>query len=163
MGIVLKAGIVRILKPDGTTAGTGFVVSKEGLIATCSHVVQDEESQRRGEPRPEVVEVIFHATGERRRARVEPAWWRSADAEDVAVLRLEGPLPEEVTPLPLGSSADAIGRTFHTFGFCAGKKEEGLPGKGKIIDSSRCAATRSQPVSAARQRGMRTWEWSSGW
>ena len=36
----LTAGIVRILKPDGSTAGTGFVVSDEGLIATCAHVVK---------------------------------------------------------------------------------------------------------------------------
>jgi hypothetical protein len=34
MSVDLKAGIVRILKPDGTTAGTGFVVSDDRLIAT---------------------------------------------------------------------------------------------------------------------------------
>jgi hypothetical protein len=48
----LKAGIVRILRSDGvTTAGTGFVVHEQGLIATCAHVIQPEEAQQRGDPR----------------------------------------------------------------------------------------------------------------
>ena len=64
----LTAGIIRILRPDGSTAGTGFVVSADGLIATCSHVIQGEQSQRDGEPRPERVVVVFHNTGERREA-----------------------------------------------------------------------------------------------
>ncbi|RMF30215.1 MAG: hypothetical protein D6759_12380, partial [Chloroflexi bacterium] len=133
MGEDLKAGIVRILKPNGRTAGTGFVVSEDGLIATCSHVVQDEESQQRGDPPPEVVEVVFHATGDRRRARVEPEWWRSADAEDVAILRLEGPLPEGVSALPLGSSQHSRGHHFWSRGY---RKVERFPGgldaEGKI-------------------------------
>ena len=36
----LIIGIVRILTADDTTAGTGFVVTDDGLIATCAHVVQ---------------------------------------------------------------------------------------------------------------------------
>jgi len=130
----LIAGIVRILKPDGKrTAGTGFVVSEEGLIATCSHVVQDEESQRRGDPRPEFVDLAFLASGERRRATVEPDWWRPVDAEDVAILRLEGALPEGVVPLPLGTSAEARGHTFETFSFPRDKPVEGMPGQCLVI------------------------------
>jgi hypothetical protein len=74
-------GIVRILTPDGSTAGTGFVVTDDGLIATCSRVVQSEKSQRRGDPRPDYADLVFHATGDCRRARVGPEWWRLADAE----------------------------------------------------------------------------------
>jgi hypothetical protein len=40
MAIDLKAGIVRIRKPDGTTAGTGFVVTDDGLIVTCARAVE---------------------------------------------------------------------------------------------------------------------------
>jgi len=71
----LTSSLVRILHPDGSTAGTGFVVSARGLIATCSHVVQSEQSQRDGEPRPERVTVVFHTT-EQREADVVPTWWR---------------------------------------------------------------------------------------
>ena len=35
----LRAGIVRILKPNGTISGTGFVVANS-LIVTCAHVVE---------------------------------------------------------------------------------------------------------------------------
>lgn len=35
----LESGTIRILKPDGSTAGTGFLVSKR-LAVTCAHVVE---------------------------------------------------------------------------------------------------------------------------
>jgi len=47
------------------------VVSDDGLIATCSHVVQPEVSQDPGEPRPEEAAVVFQATGEEGLARIE--------------------------------------------------------------------------------------------
>lgn len=133
MSVDLTAGIVRILSPEGTTAGTGFVVTDEGLVVTCSHVVQSEESQRQGDRRPDYVDLVFHSTGNYRRARVEPEWWRPVDAEDVAVLCLQGPLPEEVTALLLSSSADAVGCTFTTFGFPGAKPVEGMAGKCEVV------------------------------
>lgn len=51
MNVDLKAGIVRVIRPDGETAGTGFVVTDEGLIATCAHVVAGSSSGRRRRPR----------------------------------------------------------------------------------------------------------------
>lgn len=55
----LTDGVVRILGPAGQTAGAGFVVSTEGLIATCAHVIGDGEPER-------PVTVVFQATGEAR-------------------------------------------------------------------------------------------------
>jgi hypothetical protein len=46
----LRTGIVRVLREVGTTAVTGFPVSADGLVVTCSHVVQREAPRRRGEP-----------------------------------------------------------------------------------------------------------------
>ncbi len=132
MSVDLKAGIVRILKPDGTTAGTGFVVNDEGLIATCAHVVEYAEAEPGG-----TVRVVFHVTDEERQATAEPDWWRSADAEDVAILRLEGPLPKRVAPLPLGSSAQAEEDMFSTFGFPDAKPVEGMAGKCEVIGRTR--------------------------
>lgn len=94
MTIDLKAGIVRVLKPNGETSGTGFVVTDDGFIATRAHVVEAAEAGP-----GDTVRVAFHATGEEREARVEPTWWRDPNAEDVAILRLERPLPEGTTPL----------------------------------------------------------------
>jgi hypothetical protein len=36
MNVDLKAGIVRVIGLDGEAAGIGFVVTGEGLIATCA-------------------------------------------------------------------------------------------------------------------------------
>ena len=124
----LTASIVRVLDSDGGTAGTGFVATDDGLIATCAHVVRDA-----GAGPGDTVRVAFHATGKERKARVERDWWRDPDAEDVAILRLEGGLPEGVTPLLLGSSADAVGRTFRTFGFPADKPIAGMAGKCEVV------------------------------
>jgi WD40 repeat protein len=144
MTIDLTAGIVRILNSEGLTSGTGFVVSDEGLIATCSHVVQSEDSQQRGDPRPDHVDVIFHATGDCRRAIVEPGWWRAHDVEDVAILRLEGILPEDATPLPLGSSQHSKGHPFSSRGYrLAEYFPEGLEAEGKIQGYT---SYRDQPV-----------------
>ena len=134
MAIDLTAGIVRILGPDGTTSGTGFVVTEGGLIATCSHVIQSQDSQLRGEKRPNKVKVVFQATGEEREARVQPGWWRAASEEDVAILKLDGDLPPEIQALPLGSSGGAGGHKFKTYGFPDARSENGLWGYGVIGD-----------------------------
>lgn len=129
MTIDLKAGIVRILQPNGTTAGAGFIVVDDGLIATCAHVVEAAEA------RPgETVRVVFHSTSEKRSARVEPEWWRPPEAEDVAVLRLDGSLPEGVASLPLGSSEGVEGHTLSTFGFPDARPVEGIAGKCEVMD-----------------------------
>ena len=114
----LKTGIVRILAADGiTTSGTGFILSEKGIIATCSHVIQAEKLQVRGYPKPVKVEVIFRANGERGVARLLSQAWRAAEAEDVALLQLEGSLPQGAEPLPLGTSEGSAGHDFQTFGF----------------------------------------------
>jgi len=69
MGLDLAAGIVRILKPDGATAGAGFVVSDRGLVATCAHVARGA-----GVGPGEAIRLAFQATGDEREALVEPGW-----------------------------------------------------------------------------------------
>jgi tetratricopeptide (TPR) repeat protein len=108
----LTSSIVRVLKRDGTTAGTGFVVNDAGLIATCAHVVD-----LTGAGPGDTVRVVFHATRGETKAKVETDWWRAPIAEDVAILRLEEALPERVKPLPLCSSKACTGHRFESFGY----------------------------------------------
>lgn len=100
----LTVGIVRILDPSGATTGTGFVVTDDDLVATCAHVVEAA-----GAGPGDSVDIIFHSTGEVRQAKVETAWWCASDAEDVAILCIDGLPPEGVKPLLLGSSGGTSG------------------------------------------------------
>jgi hypothetical protein len=123
-----RSGIVRILNGAGGTVGTGFVVSADGLIATCAHIVRDA-----GTGPGDTIGLVFHATSDERQATVEPAWWTEPDAQDLAVLRLEGALPEGIEVPGLGSSAEAEGHSFDTYGFPDAKPVEGLPGRGEVL------------------------------
>lgn len=128
MAVDLRPGIVRILDTNGETAGTGFVVTREGLIATCAHVVDDA-----GMGPGDTVSLVFHATGEEREATVNPEYWTDSNAQDVAILELEGLLPEGVEPLLLGSSLGSEDHPFQTFGFPEQKPKEGTPGGGTFL------------------------------
>ncbi|HNT76273.1 MAG TPA: trypsin-like peptidase domain-containing protein [Anaerolineae bacterium] len=109
-------GIVRI------ASGTGFVVTEDALVVTCAHVVE-------GLQVGDETQVAFHATGEIVTARLEIL----GETEDVAILRLDEPLPEVIKPLQLGSSMTAKDRTFDTFGFPNAKPIEGMAGKCEVV------------------------------
>lgn len=84
MSQYLTASIVRVLGSKGDAAGTGFLVTDDGLIATCAHVVQAA-----GAGPGDTVRLVFHATGDESEALMEPAWWRDPDAEEGAILAAE--------------------------------------------------------------------------
>ena len=78
MAMNVLSGIVRIV--SGRHIGTGFVVTADGLILTCAHVL--------GSSMPEKARVVFLGSGEEREVTVLAEGWRAVDAEDVAVLRV---------------------------------------------------------------------------
>jgi len=125
------SGIVRILSPDGNTSGSGFVVSRDGLIATCAHVLIGADN--RGQRGAEEVTLAFNGNDTPRTARIIENYWRPPGAEDVAILRLEGPLPNGIDVLPLGSSAGTAGHRFVTFGFPNVPPIRGIHGSGVIV------------------------------
>lgn len=137
----LSDGVVLLAAPDGSAAGTGFAVS-DTLLVTCSHVVQQCDEQDRGEPRPESVDVIFHATGNSREARVRttamvvPEWWRGCDAEDIAFLSVTR-VPEGVAILPLGHANGVDRDEINAFGYPEAGEVEGLGGAGRVVQQVR--------------------------
>jgi hypothetical protein len=127
----LASSIVRILRSDKETAGTGFVVA-DGLVVTCAHVIPaaaKPNEVRAGED----VELVFRFNGKSALAEVVAEWWRPAEGGDVAFLRLREPLPAGVSPLPLGSSRGTGNHAFQTFGFPSASPVEGIWGDGHIM------------------------------
>lgn len=122
--------IVRILNSDGGTSGAGFLASSDGLVVTCTHVIQANLDWRAACHKP--ISLVFQSTGDKCHARVEN--WRDASEEDVAILRIEGDLPPGTKPLLLGSSAGTRGHRFRTFGFPDARSDKGLWGYGVIGD-----------------------------
>ncbi len=123
MAVNVLNGIVRIV--SGRHIGTGFVVAADGLILTCAHLL--------GSSMPEKARVVFLGSGEEREAAVLAEGWRGVDAEDVAVLRVCGTLPEGVQVLPLGSSQRIENHAMVTFGYPETGEVEGIRGTGTIL------------------------------
>ncbi len=140
MSIDFQASIVYLLNADSIhsvdsrTAGTGFVVTTDGFIVTCAHVINFAQPG-------ELVRLIFYdpnVTKEKREirvARVVPDYLRDVSVEDIAILRLEGALPGQVVPLPLRQSFNTQGQTFRSFGFPEAKPEDGLLSECRILGS----------------------------
>ena len=124
----LTAGIVSILRNNGTIAGTGFIVSDDGLIATCTHVLESAEVGREDK-----VTVHFQAGDHDFIAHVIGKWWCDSDKEDMAILQIECDLPEGVRSLKPGPSAGTSGHKVRTFGFPDVGKVEGVWGQGEVV------------------------------
>lgn len=119
-----KHGVVRVLSPDGSQ-GTSFVVSNDGLIVTCAHVL--------GFPPPQQVTLVFSATETQAEAEVLTDWYRSEQEGDIAFLKVEH-LPETVSPLPLGSSSLSYHHRLLTFGYPQDDEVDGFLGTGTILE-----------------------------
>lgn len=126
MNFDLTKSIVRILQQDGTTAGTGFFVSTNGLIATCAHVIA---SYKPGDN----ISVVLFSSKEKHQAIIEKKWWRKPSDEDVAILRLLNTPSRDISVIPLGYPWHIENISLITFGFPASKPVEGLNGKCEVI------------------------------
>lgn len=119
----LRAGIVKIC--CGNSVGTGFILSHDGLLVTCAHVL--------GNAQEELITVFFYGDKNPYRASLEAAFWPESSKVDVAFLRLRGQLPKGIEPLFLGSSQGTKNHTISTFGFPLVDDIDGLPGRGEVL------------------------------
>ncbi|MFE6826546.1 trypsin-like peptidase domain-containing protein [Streptomyces sp. NPDC057690] len=115
--------IARVRAAGDSTAGTGFLVAPD-LVITCAHVVRAAG----GGPGARIDLEFPHLPGApRTAARVQVEGWRTPDAEDIAVLRLEEP-PAGSVPLALGSAEGCRGHRVRSFGFPAHSPDSGRYG-----------------------------------
>ena len=111
------------------------------LIVTCAHVVQGVAARQSGARAPDTISVVAYGMADVLKARIEADWWRDADADDVAFLRLEAPVPDYLRSLPLGSTENCKGHDFETLGFPALNPKDGLRGVGHILGSVRLSGS----------------------
>lgn len=106
----LESGTIRILKQDGSTAGTGFIVSKR-LAVTCAHVVESA-----GVKPDEMINFKYHLGNLNiQTAIVLGKGWSKEN--DIAVLELCEQLPKWVRPIIMQSSRAMEGRAFQGLGY----------------------------------------------
>jgi WD40 repeat protein len=100
-------------------------------------VVQDITAQQSGAHAPDTILVVPYGMVDELKARIEVDWWRDSHADDVAFLRLEGPVPDCLQSLPLGTTENCNGHNFETLGFPALNPKDGVRGAGHILGSVR--------------------------
>ena len=113
--------------------GTGFLAGP-GLIVTCAHNLGGPSRR---------VSVRFQGYDTRLPVRVLEQFWRSPEAEDVAVLKLEEKvlamleMEEKVSvpaqPLPLGSSGESASHPFDTMCYSIKGEPVLMTGAGSIL------------------------------
>ena len=127
-------GVVAIIGKDGRAKGAGFVVSPDGLILTCAHVLAQAGWPYENWDKP--VRVRFKASGQATRrsagALVQAGNFRSQVHGDIALLSLTGALPEGVLALELAAAAGTAGHTVYTWGYPSW--QDGLAGGGTVAE-----------------------------
>lgn|GEM_PF-2485387 len=119
-----------------TNYGTGFFISDQGHILTCSHVVLSEGLQESGAEIPEEVRVVFLGD---KKAPIETMgqvlmdYWRDCREGDIAVLQVNMKQFPTARPLSLCDDQQAPDLFFRTLGFPADSWKIGLNGQGPIL------------------------------
>ncbi|MDX3249360.1 trypsin-like peptidase domain-containing protein, partial [Streptomyces sp. ME18-1-4] len=117
----LLTAVARILGPDGSVAGAGFLVA-QGIVVTCAHVV---EAAGGGPGAAALLSFPHLEAAGRVEGDVPGDLWRAAEAGDVAFIRLRDGMPAGARPVPLGSAEGRRGHGVHSYGFPAQAPPEG--------------------------------------
>lgn len=106
----LESGTIRILRPNGSTAGTGFLLS-ERIAVTCAHVVESTGVLPGSE-----ISFMYHLGGIKIQNAIvlENGWSKK---NDVAILKLIEKPPKWIHPLIMQPSLSMEGRAFQSLGY----------------------------------------------
>ena len=119
-----KTAIVKII--SGKSIGTGFLVSKEGHLITCDHVLASRSIQCWMSDK----EGAYSIDG----GQPSILFFRDEKSGDFALLQIKTPLPAHIRPLNLYSPGQSVGNDIFSFGFPNGGEINGMAGKAQVVD-----------------------------
>lgn len=117
----LRASIAQI-KFNDAVAGVGFIITANGIIVTCAHVVLAAHQKPGGR-----IDVYFPQSDSIHNAEILEEGWREAKEEDLAFLKIREQLPGNLVPVLLGLSEGVAGHQFLSLGFPILRDESGEP------------------------------------
>jgi len=118
--IDLKYTVVKI--KSGTEIGTGFIVDKQnGFILTCAHVIKTKA---------DIKVYCFNSVTNSFNQKLVASLHKEDKVNDIALLKVQQPLPNSLVELPLHSCQNSQGQAFKTYGF---SHTDGYPTEGYIL------------------------------
>lgn len=131
----LRNFTVQIRDINDQTVGTGFVVSDDGKIVTCVHVVKD--ASQTGDVKEGITIKIYFPQAINSENKAHQAFvvgYFTNFEDDVVVLQLDQSfIPNGVEIAILGKAEDSDGNDFRSFGYRRLANYQGLPASGTII------------------------------
>lgn len=121
------AAYVRISTEDGVPVGAGFLVSDDGHVLTCAHVVaaalRDDTIEAQTESLQVTIRLNFHFLEGQPLRTASVVHWRprmgpdTNPSGDIAVLQLIEGLPDKAQPIGLTATDEMFGHEFRAHGF----------------------------------------------
>lgn len=124
---VPPSAVFKVLGPNDSAAGSGFLVSGDGLAITCAHVAKRAGGDASETDQTILITFVNHTS--KLRVRIIPEYW--SPSLDICVLKLLDPIPNGVVPLTLTKDQGTAGAKFTSFGFPS-QRPNGLWAYGEI-------------------------------
>ena len=108
-------GLVRILNQENDTVGAGYLVSQDGIIVSCAHVIENA-----GYPVSTYVRIQVEGNDSTLNAKVEEGYWKDwneAKKSDIAFLRINDSDFVRPSPVSTSSSEWIVDKHAQVFGF----------------------------------------------
>jgi tetratricopeptide (TPR) repeat protein len=154
---------IRHARKTEAIVGTGFIISPDGLIVTCAHVIAAAGiNPRQGKRIPKYWDLILQnffnsadeladrTTGltvycpqakkiqQRPQKAILVACPQDWDDDVVLLKLLADKLPEGVNPAKISTAQNSEGHHFRSFGYCSIGDYNAMPAEGKIIGFAEC-------------------------
>ncbi|NEO84534.1 MAG: hypothetical protein F6J87_09810 [Spirulina sp. SIO3F2] len=126
---------VQIRSANDSIVGTGFVISQDGRIVTCLHVVRDAARTRDIKLGLEINVYFAQAARDEEKAHTARViGLPDGYDDDIAVLQIDVDfLPAGVEVARVGEAETSDGHTFVSFGYRRLSHYQGLPARGMIL------------------------------